>query len=267
MATSARLVCRFTKPFDFVPLAWVFALFFAIGVAPVRAADLHVLVPSGGLPAVRTLADAYMKETGDVVQISGGAVGQVEGKFSSGIACDLLILPPANLQSLEKAGRLAPDRAIPLERVYIGLGIRSGLPHPDISTEAGFRTALLAANGVVYTKPDPVHGSLQANIIADLLAKPDFAGVRGVTVEGAKDDAVNQHWDMMLTLVSELPPVKALPGVEFVGPTPESLHAYIDFAAAIPATAADAAAARRFLDYLKRSQSEEAWHAHGAEPR
>ena len=267
MATPARLAGRFVRQSYLAAFVWVVALFCAVNAAPASAADLHVLVPSGGLPAVRALADAYAKETGNTVQITGGAVGQVESKFASGTPCDLLILPPADLQSLEKAGQLMPNSIIPLERVYIGLGIRSGLRHPDISTEAGFRAALLAANGVVYTKPDPVHGSLQANIIADLLARADFVGVRGVTVEGAKDDAVNQHWDMMLTLVSELPPVKALPGIDFVGPVPNSLHAYIDFAAAIPSGRADAAASRRLLDYLKRHQSEEAWHAYGAEPQ
>jgi molybdate transport system substrate-binding protein len=228
---------------------------------------LHVLVPSGGLPAIRALGEAYTRETGNAVEIAGGAVGQVQARFTSGAPCDLLILPPSNLQSLEKAGRVVPNSLVPLERVYIGLGIRSGLPHPDISTESGFRAALLAANGVVYTKPDPVHGSLQANIIAGLLARADFAGVRGVTVEGAKDSAVAQHWDMMLTLVSELPPVKTLPGVEFVGPVPDSLHAYIDFAAAIPSGVVDAGTAKSFIDYLKRPQSQEVWHAHGAEPQ
>jgi molybdate transport system substrate-binding protein len=265
MASSARLAHRFVSRTGCVARIWLVLLLSAAGAAPLQAATLHVLVPSGALPGVRTLANAYTKETGDTVEITGGAVGQVESKFASGTPCDLIILPPANLTA--QSGRLAPGSVVPLERVYIGLGIRSGLPHPDISTEAAFRAALLAANGVVYTKPDPAHGSMQATIIAGLLARADFAGVRGVAVEGAKDDAVNQHWDMMLTLVSELPPVKPLPGVDFAGSLPDSLQAYIDFAAAIPLGAADAATSRRLLNYLKRPQSQEAWHAHGAELR
>jgi hypothetical protein len=91
-----------------------------------------------------------------------------------------------------------------------------------------------------------------------LLAWPDFASVHGVTVDGVKNHAVNQHCDMVLTPISKLSPAKPLPGVEFVGPVPDPLNAYMESAAAIPAAAREPAVSRVFFKYLKRSQSQEA---------
>jgi ABC-type molybdate transport system substrate-binding protein len=127
---------------------------------------------------------------------------------------------------------------------------------------------LLAANGVVYTEPDPVHGSLQALLIDALLKRPDYAGVHRVTIGANKNDALGQGpWDFGLTLVSELPPVKQVKNVEFAGPLPEALHAYIDFAVAVPAGAAAPADAAAFIGYLRRPESAEVWRATGAVPQ
>ena len=60
----------------------------------------------------------------------------------------------------------------------IGVAVRKGEPHPDISTPAKFRAVMLAAKMVSQTAPGPPRFSMEASVIDRILHRPDMAGVR-----------------------------------------------------------------------------------------
>ena len=111
---------------------------------------------------------------------------------------------------------------------YIGLAVRKGRPHPDISTPAKLAAALKAGGTVLYS--NPAGGSMEARIINDMLHQyPIFEGVKTkISTKGEGGEAlVRGEGDMALQLICE---VLNHPELELVGTVPEELHAYIDTA-------------------------------------
>ena len=148
-------------------------------------------------------------------------------------------------------------------RVHIGLAVKAGAPHPDISTTPKLIAALKSAKiGVSYSNPDPARGSMVAKMVDALLKRPEFAGVHGVP--SSKGNGVsglmNGEGDMALQLESEILPHKE---VELVGHLPDDLKAYIDISVAVSSKAADPAGAKAFIDFVTRPQAYAVWEAKG----
>jgi molybdate transport system substrate-binding protein len=148
-------------------------------------------------------------------------------------------------------------------RVHIGLAVKAGAPHPDISTISKLVSALKSAKiGVAYSNPDPARGSMVAKMVDALLKRPEFAGVHGVISSKGNgvSGLINGEGDMALQLESEILDHKE---VELVGALPDELKAYIDISAAISSKAADAADAKAFLDFVTRPPAYAVWKAKG----
>ena len=91
---------------------------------------------------------------------------------------DVFFLEPELMGPLAHGDTAGPATA--LGQVHIGLAVKAGAPHPDISTTPKLIAALKSAKGVVYSNPDPARGSMVAKMVDALLKRPDFAGVHGV---------------------------------------------------------------------------------------
>ena len=64
---------------------------------------------------------------------------------TEGQSADVVIAPPAVLDSLAKAGKLDAASRAPVGRVGIGVVIRSGAPVPDISTTDALKQSVALA--------------------------------------------------------------------------------------------------------------------------
>lgn len=80
---------------------------------------------------------------------AGGLVRRIEG----GETFDVVLMSPAGLNQLAKAGKIAAGPGVPLAKVGIGAGIKAGSPAPDIGTVAAFKATMLAARAVAYIDP------------------------------------------------------------------------------------------------------------------
>jgi molybdate transport system substrate-binding protein len=144
-------------------------------------------------------------------------------------------------------------------RVGFGLAVRTGVPHPDISTPERFRATLLAAKSVSYN--DPAIGSLGGVVIAQILARPEFAGVKAAPSGGAR--AVKDgNAEIALQSLSEL---IGRDGVELVGVLPPYLDAHMEFAAAILSHVTEPTGAAQFLRYITRPEATSVWKVYGVE--
>src|SRR5207249_8547122 len=66
---------------------------------------------------------------------------------------------------------------IAMGRVHIGLAVKSGAPHPDISTVSQLVAALKNAKiGVAYSNPDPARGSMVAKMVDALRSEERRVG-------------------------------------------------------------------------------------------
>ena len=228
-----------------------------------QAAELQVLTPpvvhNAGL---KELAEDFTRQTGTKVTITVGELLKIPERVHTQ-PTDVFFLEPELMASLPAGDTAAAQPPLAMGRVHIGLAVKAGAPHPDISTVPKLVAVLKSAKvGVSYSNPDPARGSMVAKMVDAMLKRPEFSGVHGVI--SSKGNGVsglmNGEGDMALQLESEILPHKE---VELVGHLPDALKAYIDISVAISSKAADPAGAKAFIEFVTRPQAYEVWKAKG----
>jgi hypothetical protein len=97
---------------------------------------------------------------------------------------DVAILTKPRAEKLVRSAKLVGGTATVLARVPIGLAVRKGAPHPDISSVEAFKRTLLDAKSIAYV--DPASGSRAASSwhrpskssASPLRSNPKFASFR-----------------------------------------------------------------------------------------
>jgi molybdate transport system substrate-binding protein len=112
---------------------------------------------------------------------------------------------------------LAEDRIdkgseVDLARVPLGVGVRAGTPHPDISSVAAFKHALLQAKSIGIPSTSAIY--LNTKVFPKLGVASALAGK--LSGAGAGNVARGET-EMVILPTSEIIPV---PGVDFVGTNP-----------------------------------------------
>ncbi len=230
-------------------------------------ATIKVMATGAVESMVRLLGADFEKQSGNTLDLNFGTAGATRGRFDSGEATDIVVLPAAMIAELEKAGRFLPGSVMDLGRTVTGVAVRQGAPAPDISTPDAFKQALIKARGVSYSDPAAggssgknFAGLLQKLGIADEISKKAVLGKRGYEVAQAVADG---RAEIGTTFISEMLTVK---GVTIVGPLPGDLHFTSTYTAAIPRESSQAEAARALLKVLTAPATRARWVEAGLEP-
>jgi molybdate transport system substrate-binding protein len=236
------------------------ALAGALLLAPTAAlADITVLTSGGTLPALQTLAEQWTKQTGKKVTIVGGTVAFTRDNVVNRVAGDLAVLPLPQFQAVSAHYRAGTTT--PIGRVQFALAQKAGQPRPDISTLPKFISVLKAGDGVGYT--DPNLGSAAGQWVSDLLARPEYAGVKRRPTVGMPGLAIARDGaQYALGPVSE---EVTIPGVEVVGLLPKEIAMHFDYSAAVLAVAAQPEEAAQFLAFVTRPEARDAWKKTGVD--
>jgi len=234
--------------------------------APAEAADIKVLTAGAYKQVVLALVPAFEKETGHKVVLDNGTTGQLKQRIEGGEAFDLLIITPAAVDELTKAGKLAAGSDVKLATVGIGVVVKEGAAKPDIGSVEKFKQALLAAKSVAYI--DPASGGSSGIYIDKLLVKLGIADqirpkaklkkgglVAELIADGTAELGIHQ--------ISEIVPVK---GTTLVGPLPKDIQNTTTYAVAMSAAAKSKDAAAAFIKTLSGPQAAAVLHAKGMEP-
>ena len=234
----------------------------ALGPAA-QAAELRILAPPVVYNAgLKELAEDFTRQTGTRVDITVGELLKIPARVHTE-STDVFFLEPAQMASLEAGDTSAAQPPLDMGRVHIGLAVKAGAPHPDISTTPKLVAALKSAKvGIAYSNPDPARGSMVAKMVDALLKRPEFAGVHGVISSKGNgvSGLINGEGDMALQLESEILDHKE---VELVGSLPDALKAYIGISVAISSKAADPAGAKAFVAFITRPDAYATWKAKG----
>lgn len=229
------------------------------------AADVRILtvgiIYNAGLV---DLAAAFTKETGKKVAVNtiimGSAVNAIK---TANPPADVIMLPFELMSSLSLDGNIVPGTYLPLGRSEMGLAVRAGAPHPDISTVEKLADALRSAKLVM--RSDPSHGSMVAKVIEDkVIKRPEFAAVNSMaSTQGEGGQALARgQGDMALQAICEILPHKE---IEVVGPLPRDLGAWIDMSTAVSARTMHRDDAIAFVKYILRPEAKPIWQAKGLE--
>jgi molybdate transport system substrate-binding protein len=175
-------------------------------------------------------------------------VGKIDTAIASGVVADLVILPPSEFAGM--AGKLRPGSEKKVGRVIFGVAVKSGAPHPDISSMEKFRAALKGKR-VAYN--DPAIGSLAGKMVDAMLKTSDYADVIRVPAHTTGGQAVaDGAADITIAVVSEELKVK---GIDIIGPVPDATGLSIDISGAVLTSATHPVEAASFLDYLRSPEA------------
>lgn len=217
---------------------------------PTSAAEIRVLTAGAFKPVVVALVPGFEQRTGHKVVVDNDTAGALTRRINGGEPFDVVVLTPAAIQQLAKAGKVmdAPPRR--LARVAIGVAVKKGDKAPDISTVPAFQAALKAARKVAMI--DPAAGGSSGIYLTQLFEKwgiGDAVKAKAVLVPGGlvAERLVNGEADLALHQISE---ILAVPGADLVGPIPAEVQNYTVYAGGLSANPRDRAAADAFLAEL-----------------
>jgi molybdate transport system substrate-binding protein len=222
-----------------------------------RAADITVYSPGIANGPLVKLAQAWTAETGNKVTFAGFNVGRIRTAVANNAQADVVVAPSADFAGF--APKLVPGSQRSLGRVLFGIVVKSGGPHPDISTHAKFVAAIKQAGMLAYANPKV--GSLTGGMVEDMLKRPEFAGVEPRPIRGMIGDAiVRGDAEFGGGAITEEIMAK---GAEVVGPFPDDLGLHVDVSAAVLKVSANPSDAEAFLRYVTRPEAKAVWKAGG----
>lgn len=208
---------------------------------------IKILTSNSTLPVLNALIPAYEKSSGNTVTISADSAKAMVARIRGGETGDVLVLGNGAVKELTEAGYINGATRRGFARAIVGVGVRSGTPHPDISSVDAFRKSLLAARAIAHT----VHGAsgmyiptlieklgITAEMKAKTVTRP--GGYIGkVVVAGEADIALQQ-----------IPELLAVPGLDCVGPVPDAVQKSFETSIALFSSSTQAAAAQAMADFF-----------------
>ena len=228
-----------------------------------QAADIKVLC----IPAMRAsfeqLLPQFERDSGDKVVVTYKIYPGQKERIESG-DFDVAIFATPQIEALNKDGKTVAATTADLARTSIGVAVKSGAPKPDIKDEEAFKRTLLTAKSITYTKESQTGVYLSRRLeslgiavaIKDkLILQPAGAMTTPAVARGEAELAI--------VLVSD---IVSTPGVDLVGPLPESVQHYVMQTAAAGAASKQAAAAAALIKYFTSPAAAAVFKAKGFDP-
>ena len=239
-----------------------------LGAATVRAAEIRVVTSGAFTAAYLELVPEYERATHhQLVTEFGPSMGTTHNaipiRLERGEAIDVVIMAAPALDDLIKQGKVRANSRAELVQSSIGMAVKTGAPHPDISTVDALKRTLLAAKSIAYS--DSASG---VYLSTELFPKLGVAGqIQGKTRKIEADPVggvvASGEFEIGFQQISELRPVK---GIDIVGPLPPGAQRVTVFAAGIPATSMHPEAARALIEWLASPAAYSAIKKSGLEP-
>jgi molybdate transport system substrate-binding protein len=202
--------------------------------------------------AIRALAENYQAKGGARIDADFSPTVRLLERLKEGEAADVLILTQEGLAGLVSAGSVVAASCVDLARSYIGLAVKVGQPHPDISTEAALRATLLSARSVAYSRLG-ASGILFAQLVVKMgIEKEINARATVVPLGFTAERILAGEADVAIQQLSELKQVK---GIEIVGPLPLHLQAPAVFSAGRMVSSTNITASDLLLKFLASAEA------------
>lgn len=242
-----------------VPLVFV-----ACSSLQARADEIRALVTIGMQRVFEDVKPAFEAASGRRLDVRFASSPDIVKRVQDGEPADFVIGSRTAIDSLIKAGRVAPGRHVVLGKSSIAVAVPAGRPKPDISSAESLKGALLAAKMISFT--DPASGGpsgvhfvkvLERLAIADQVGSkikfPPAGGFVGdILARGEADIGFQQFTEL-----------SSFRGVDVVGPLPQEFQIITEYAAAVPADAPDPEAGNALVAFMRSPQGVSAMEAKG----
>jgi molybdate transport system substrate-binding protein len=209
------------------------------------AADLVIVTNQGAVPSLKELAAAFTRASGHNVTVILAEGAVLEQRLASGTV-DLVSQNPGPMEELVKSGRIVGSTVTPFQLADLGVAVKAGAPKPDIATPQAYKSALLAAKSIGYSRgcsgTNIGDGISQLGLTEPLKDKTVFTTVGPVTDYLARGD-----FEIGLQQTNIM---AGVPGVDYVGPVPAPLNKPCQSNVGLAATSKEPDAARAMIRFI-----------------
>jgi molybdate transport system substrate-binding protein len=244
------------------------ALCTLLAPAAARADEIKVVTSGGFTAAFLQLVPTYeaarhSKLTTEFGPSMGTTHNAIPVRLDRGEAIDVIILASPALEDLIKKGKVRADSRTDLVISKIGMAVKAGAPHPDITSLDALKRTLLSAKSVAYS--DSASG---VYLSTELFPKMGIweqikSKSKKIEADPVGNFVATGEFEIGFQQISELRPVK---GIDIVGELPEGAQRATIFSAAIPATAVHPEAAKALIEWLASPAAYAAIRNSGLEP-
>ncbi len=248
--------------------ALIFAIAFLSAVNAARAAEVNAFISTAIKSVTDELLPPFERSSGYTIHALYSPPGALLKHFEAGEPADVFLTGSDAIDKLIAEGKMMPGR-VDLATTGIGICVRKGAPHPDVSTPEAFKRALLAAASVAYVSP--AGGSVtgphieaifkKLGIAEQMAAKTVFAagGPNGrVSVKVSSGEA-----EIGLQQVSEL---LTNPDVDVIGMLPGDLQQTTIYSAGVTTSAKNAEGAKAIIAAMAEPSAKPIYKAKGLDP-
>jgi len=239
-----------------------------LAAAATRADEIHVVTSGGFTAAYLELVPEYESATHNkLITEFGPSMGTTHNaipvRLDRGESIDVVILAAPALEELIKQGKVRAGSRVDLVQSKIGMAVKAGAPHPDISTIDALKRTLLGAKSIAYS--DSASGVYLSTELFPKLGIADQIKAKSKKIEADPVGGVvaTGEFEIGFQQISELRPVK---GIDIVGELPPGAQKVTVFSAGIPATAAHPEAAKALIQWLASPAAYAAIRKSGLEP-
>ena len=225
------------------------ALLVANGTA--SAAEIKTLITTAMEAAIVVLVPPFERATGHKVTVSYDPSGGLARRLRNGEFADMILIASTELDKLISEKKVN-DRT-DISRTGIGLAVKKGAPHPDVSTPEALKRALIAAKSIGHSAP--AGGGITALHIQKVFER---LGIAEQVTPKVKLAAGGPNGRVSVLVASgqaeiglqQLSELSSNPDVEVIGLLPDALQQITINSAGITAIAKEPDAARALIRQL-----------------
>lgn len=230
------------------------------------AAEIKVISANGMREVITETKAKFDASSGHRLVITVVETGEIRRRVLGGEQFDVIMVPKAVADDLEKQGKMAPGSGVQLIRVNFGLAVAADGPRPDTTTPEDLKRTFLAAKTVLIT--DPKAGGISGVHLMEVLDKlgitdqmkdklvpnPGGGFHAARVVKGEADLAVQAEHE-----------IRCVRGATFL-PYPAQFQRTIVFIGGIGAATKETEAAKSYLSFIKGPDALTSIRAHCLTP-
>jgi molybdate transport system substrate-binding protein len=229
--------------------------------------ELRVMISGGFSQAYHDALPEFQRTTGiAVTTLSGSSQGTgpktIKYQLENGADIDVVILSKEGLDELAAMGRIVDGSEAGLAASPLGAAVRQGSPKPDISNEAALKQALL--NARLIAMPGSTSGLFVKDEVFPKFGIADKVHFK-IFARGSESTAALAAGEVDLA-IGPLSELVGQPGVDVIGPFPDSVQLVQIFTAAMVKASHRTEQARRLIAFLASSATDAAIKKSGMDP-
>ncbi|MGS5086158.1 substrate-binding domain-containing protein [Hydrogenophaga sp. A37] len=227
------------------------------------ASPIRIISSMATKQVLADLINLYQQtQPGQIIELE--SVGGVDAakRVQAGEAFDIVALASNAVAQLSADGKVVAGSQVDVVRSGVALAVRSGAPHPDITSEAAVKQAVLAAHTLGYsTGPSGVQlaklferWGIAEQIKDRIVTAPPGVPVGSLVAKGEVELGFQQLSELM-----------GLEGIDVLGPLPAQIQIITTFSAGLATTSTQPEAVRALLAFLVSPQTAETKQRNGME--